>query len=245
MAVARNFRNRQNLGGYERTLIGKVRACCLGWPLTHAYGHVEYKEAAMLRVLSGISTMHTNVLTDVRLAADAGYDGAELLASKVVRFLDAGYRAEDLAAALTSSGLTATCINALRDVERDDEIARRALFDETRRLCEVAVAIHCPVIQLVAFDALAGRPEEEILRLTASNVAAIADIGRAYDIAFQVEPIAWSPIRTLGQWLRLIENVDRPNVGLVIDFWHSWAAGDTPEAVARLEPSQDPRRPCL
>ncbi len=191
----------------------------------------------MLRVLHGITTMHANVLTDIRLAADTGYDAVELLASKVVRFLDAGYRAEDLAVALSTSGLTATSINALRDVERDDEDGRRALFAETRRLCEVAAAIGCPVIQLVAFDALAGRAEDEILRLTASNVAAIADIGRTYGIAFQVEPIAWSPIRTLDQGLRLIDRVARPNVGLVVDFWHLWAAGDGPDAVARLDPS--------
>ncbi len=94
------------------------------------------------------------------------------------------------------------------------------------------------MVQLVAFDALAGRPKDEILRLTASNVAAIADIGQTYGIAFQVEPIAWSPIRTLGQWLQVMEEVARPNVGLVIDFWHSWAAGDTPETVARLEPTR-------
>jgi sugar phosphate isomerase/epimerase len=53
-----------------------------------------------------------------------------------------------------------------------------------------------------------------------------------------LEPIAWSPIHSLRQSLELIDATQRDNVGVVIDFWHLWAAGDTtPDEVAALDRS--------
>ena len=74
--------------------------------------------------------------------------------------------------------------------------------------------------------------------LTAKNIAELADIAANYNVRYQLEPIAWSPIHTLAQRLRLIEEIAKDNVGMVIDFWHlETGEGTTPDEVAKLDAS--------
>jgi sugar phosphate isomerase/epimerase len=182
--------------------------------------------------------MHCNIVTEIRLAREAGYDGLEIVETKLLRYLDQGPKAEDLVPVFEKHGIQPICINALKNVERIEESGRKELMAEAERLCASAKAINCPTIQLVPFCGLQGRCWKEVLELTARNVAEIADIGKSYGMRFQLEPIAWSPIRSLSQSLELFEKIDRDNVGMVIDFWHLWAGEATvPEDVAELDPS--------
>ncbi len=190
----------------------------------------------MISTLHGQTTLYSNIATDIRIAKETGYQAIELHTDKLIRYLNAGFSAEDLRATLNSHGILPACIDILGGVERCKPAERHRLMDEARRLCEVAHTIGCPTIQLNAFCALAQRPWEEILTLTAANIANIADLGKAYGVRFQVEGAAWTPIHSLSQCLQLIEAVDRPNVGLVIDFWHLWASrGTRCEELSRLD----------
>jgi sugar phosphate isomerase/epimerase len=192
----------------------------------------------MIITMHGLSTMHGNVRTDIRLADQAGYEALEIIDAKLVRYLDMGFTAESLNPLFEKHGISPVCINALKDVERVEPEEREQLMAEARRLCAAAEVIGCPTIQLVPFTGLAGRPYEEVVRLTAENIAAIADIGAEHGITFQLEPIAWSPIHSLAQGMEVIRAAGRENVGTVIDFWHLWAGGETtPDDVAQLDSS--------
>lgn len=193
----------------------------------------------MIITMHGLTTMHSNIRTDIRLAREAGYEALEITDSKLLRYLRQGYQASDLVPLLESYDIRPVCINALKSIERTGPKDREELLREAERLCRAAGDISCPTIQLVPFCGLEGRPWDEVLRLTARNVAAIADIGEQYGVRFQLEPIAWSPIHSLCQSLQLIDAASRSNVGMVIDFWHLWAGGETsPEEVAALDSSQ-------
>ena len=192
----------------------------------------------MIVTMHGLTTMHCNLKTDIRIAREAGYDALEMIESKLIRYLDREFKAKDLVPLFESYSIRPVCINALKDIERVAPEEREALLVEAERLCAAAADIGCPTIQLVPFCGLEGRPWDEVLRLTARNVADIADIGQRYGIRFQLEPIAWSPIHSLSQSLQLIEEAGQDNVGMVIDFWHLWAGGETtPDDVAMLDGS--------
>jgi sugar phosphate isomerase/epimerase len=188
--------------------------------------------------LHGQTTLYNNLASDIRIAREAGYAGLEIATAKLLRCLDAGVSPEELAEQFSRYEIQPVCIDILGDVERVDPEERKRLLSEADRLCSVAGTLGCPTVQLNAFNALDGRSEPEILRLTAGNVAEIADIGAAHGIRFQIEGAAWTPIHSLSQCLRLVEATERQNVGLVIDFWHLWASGETsPDEVARLDPN--------
>ena len=192
----------------------------------------------MIITMHGLSTMHSNIRTDIRIAGETGYEGLEVVESKLLRHLDLGFKANDLLPLFRAHGVRAVCINALKSIERVESAERRALLAEAERLCATAEVLGCPTVQLVPLCGLQGRPWKEILRLTAQNVADIADIGKRHGVRLQLEPIAWSPIHSLSQSLQLIAEAGRDNVGMVIDFWHLWAGEETtPDEVARLDGS--------
>jgi len=185
--------------------------------------------------LHGISTQYSNVRTDIRIAGETGYQAVEVVGSKLRRYVDAGFKIEDVLPLLDAHSLQVDSLNDVKDVERQEPGERHALLDEAEWLCSAAETLHSPTIQLVLDCGLQGRPWPEIIRLTARNVAAIADIGRRHGVRFKLEPAAWAPIHSLSRSLQLIEEVGRDNVGVSMDFWHLWAGGETtPDEVARL-----------
>ena len=190
----------------------------------------------MIIAQHALTTMHCNCMTEVRIAKDLGYDGIEFLASKIHRYLDMGWDIKVLADACKKAGTPAVCINALADADRLDTVEHSELLAECVRLCEAARALQCPTIQLVFRERFEGRPWPEVRQLTAANAAKLADIGKAYGIRFQLEPLAWAPMHSLSQSLEVIEEAGRDNLGMVIDFWHLWAGKETrPEDVAKLD----------
>jgi sugar phosphate isomerase/epimerase len=190
----------------------------------------------MLIALHALTTMHCNCLTEVRIARDLGYDGIEFSVTKFLRYLDQGGQPEALRAACQQAGTPATCLNALVEADRVAGAEHLVLLQECERLSAAAAGLGCPTIQLVFLSRLAGYPWPEVRRLTAKNAAELADIGRAYGVRFQLEPIAWAPMHSLAQTLEVIAEAGRGNLGLVVDFWHLWAAeATTPDEVARLD----------
>ena len=192
----------------------------------------------MIKALHGQTTFHSNVITDIRIAKEAGFEALEIITEKLLRYLHAGLQAEDLAPVFRKHSILPACIDILGDIERIEANEHKQLLEETERLCLVAQILNCPMIQINPFCGLAGRPEKEIIRLTAKNIAEIADIGKQYGIRFQLEGAAWTPIHSLSQCLEVIGKADRDNVGLVLDFWHLWASRKTTsDEIARLDKS--------
>jgi len=191
----------------------------------------------MKLALHALTTMHCNCLTEVRIARDLGYEGIEFSVSQFQRYLANGGQATVLRAACEAAGTPAVCLNALVHADRQGKAERQALLEECEQLSAAAAGLGCPTIQLVFLMELAEYPWPEVRQLTARNAAALADIGRAHGIRFQLEPIAWAPLRSLAQTLEVIAEAGRDNLGLVVDFWHLWAGeATTPDEVARLDP---------
>lgn len=192
----------------------------------------------MKKTLHGQVTLYSNILTDVHIAEACGYEAIELHTDKLLRYLDAGIGLGPLKEALDERGIEAAAIDIIGGIEVQADEAKKKLFALTERLCETAVAIGSPTIQVNPFSELEKEPMKEVLRLTAENLKTIADIGRDRGIRFQLEGAAWTPIHTLDDCLRLIDRTGCDNVGLVIDFWHFWASrGAAPEDIAKVDSS--------
>ena len=72
----------------------------------------------MIPTLHGQTTLFSNINTDIRIAKETGYQAIELHTDKLLRYLDAGYSAEDLRATLKTHGILPACIDILGGVER-------------------------------------------------------------------------------------------------------------------------------
>ena len=195
----------------------------------------------MIIAMSGTATMYCNLLSDIRIARGTGYDAIEIRGSKLYRYLEQGLAIEDLLSQL--GALPPVGLGYIQDIERQVPEEYAALLEESERMCSLAETLGCPMVQLVngpvepggAYKGLAGKSWPEIRRLTARNLAALADIGAEHNVSFYLETPTWAPLHTLNQALEVIDATERENVRLVIDFWHLWCSGATPEEIAKLE----------
>jgi sugar phosphate isomerase/epimerase len=188
----------------------------------------------MLLGLHTGSTMHTNVVTDIRVAKEAGYDAIEIYIPKLVRYLDAGYQAEELLPALGS--LRPAMLNSFLHIERQEPEARRMLREQCERLCAVAKTLCCPALQVIALNSLRGEPWPEIRTKTGQSLAELADIAAPFGVRLALEPVSFAPLHTLAQALEVLEVAGRDNVGLCVDTFHLWTGGTPWDEVAALDP---------
>lgn len=185
------------------------------------------------------SIWKSNLMTDIRLASEAGFGAMEVAATKVWDYLASGRPLSDVTERLKQYNMQIISINDIANVERTDDDAVRETLAETEKLSAVAQQLGCDCIQLVPLLALEGRPEDEVIELTAKNIARICDIGAKYGVRFQLEPVGWSPINSLRLTEKLIRAVGRDNFGTVIDFFHLFVGGGTtPDDVRQFDPSR-------
>lgn len=197
------------------------------------------------------STFYGNVVNDIKIAKEAGFDGIELQSPKLYRYLDQGFPAESVKDLL--DGLPVSGIGAVQEAPLDDfraEAERLATLGELYGAPSLQMCTGPVDVQVVKdfkagrlepgdkrFRGLLGRPEGEIITETAKRVGLAADIAKDHGLGLYLEPLGWAPVHTLPQALRILEICDRDNLGLTVDFWHFFVAGDTPEDVAKLDPS--------
>lgn len=188
---------------------------------------------------------------DIDIARKLGFDGLETSGTKIAAFLDAGFTEQELKERL--GGLFLPGIGFLVDLERQGG-KRRDMLQEAERLCRLAAAAGATGIEAITgpldlrvFEAgsaklypdlyrgLVDVPREAQLSLTADNLRAVADIAAGFGLTVYLEALSWTPLNTMDAQLRIIDLCARDNVKLVIDFWHSYTSGDTPDRIARLD----------
>lgn len=195
----------------------------------------------MRLVYNSNSTMHLPALMQIRLARETGWDGIFVREEHLRRYLAQGFDVTGLRQAL--DGLAPVNLGALADVERWRPAERAAMLREAEALTELAVGIGATYVQLLtgpvrpggAYSGPAGLTPAELRDVTASAIRSVADLGAAHGLRYYLEPVAWTPLSSLSAAVDAIDAADRDNVGLVLDFWHLWQRGTTPEDIARLD----------
>ena len=192
-------------------------------------------------VLNGTVTMYCNIITDIRIAKETGYQGLEIIGAKLYRYLDEGLSIKNLL--LHLGDLPVVAMGFIQDIERQKPEEYKALLAETEKMCSLAEQLGCPTVQLLTGPLYVNGPYKgypdlswpELRRLTGKNLSAIAEIGKSHNVKFYLEPLNWAPLNKLEQMLELIDIVGKDNVGMVIDFWHFWCSGATPDDISKID----------
>jgi sugar phosphate isomerase/epimerase len=190
--------------------------------------------------LHNLAAKHTNLLTSFRIAHETDYGGIEIGGDKLQRFLAQGFTIESLRPLLQKTPPIG--LSYVQDIERQRPDEYQALLAECEMICTLAEQLGCPMVQLLTgpldptgpYRGLSDRPWPEARRLTAKNLAALAEIGKAHGVGFYLEALTFTPLHTLEQQLEVLAEAGRDNVGLVVDFYHHWGSGTRPEAIARI-----------
>ena len=189
----------------------------------------------MLTSLHGISTSHGNLITDVRLAKEAGYDALEIFYPKLVRYLENGGATQEIKKIIADAGLSISFLSALDRIERHQGNEKQQLLAEAEKITREAVELGTETVMILPRTGLDHYSDEKIMDIMSENIAAIAAIGEQHGIRYMIELPAFTKFRTLSQAREVIRRIGKKNVGVVVDFWHFYASGATPEDVATMD----------
>ena len=195
----------------------------------------------MMIALHNLATAHSNLITSIRIARETGYAGVEIDGVKLKRYLAQGFSLASLRPLLKD--LPPVGLSYVQDIERQEPREYQSLLDECETVCALAEQLDCPMVQLLtgplnpngAYKGLTGKPWAEMRKLTAKNLRALAEIGRAHHVRFYLEALTFTPLGRLDRQIELLEETACENVGLVLDFYHLWGGGARPDEIARLD----------
>ena len=191
--------------------------------------------------LNGATTGTADLLTDLRAAREAGYDVLEVRDTKVRGYLDAGGRLEWFRAALQEAGVGVHTVNALEhSTHVSDPAGLGPLLDRCRTFCEYARALDAPYVIAVPSFLHEVSDRQRIADVAADALRAMADVAAEYVVGIGFEFLGFEDcsVNTLGAARAIVEQVARPNLGVVIDAFHYYAGGSTPEMLQDLDPAR-------
>lgn len=202
-------------------------------------------------VLHSTVAKHSTLAMDVDIARVTGFTAIEVSSTKLVDYLSVGYLDKDLKQLL--QGFEIPGMGYLADIERQGR-ATYQLMQEAQSLFQLAAAAGARAVQILTgpihvqavidygqharsthYAGLLGREEAQQLALTAKNIALLADLAKEFGLILYLESLSWTPLNSIAQQVQLLERAGRDNVKLVVDFWHCYSAGETPEVIARLD----------
>jgi 2-keto-myo-inositol isomerase len=185
----------------------------------------------MKLALNGATIMHSPLADDVEIAAECGYSALEIWAGKLDNYLTSRTLGE-LSQRLCALGVVPWCINSIEDITGRDHSGRSDLIAQVEHMAGVAREIGAPSIVVVpgrnGIDRAAAIADcVDVLRTLSDAAGEIA-------LAFEFLGKPGFDVPALDMAIEIVERVDRPNVGLVIDTFHFYAGGSRLEDLARV-----------
>ena len=192
----------------------------------------------MRLALNGATTMRADLATDLRAASAAGFDYVEIWAAKLRAFLKERSTSE-LRDLFTQSGIPPLSINSIEHVTFRDERAVEAIKQECEELSSIAAAIGCPCIVVVPGRLPpSGASRETVIDESIRVLNQLCDISGRHGVSLAFEFLGQPDcsVQTLGLAAEIVRQAGRNNIGLVIDSFHFYAGGSTPEMIEALDP---------
>lgn len=183
-------------------------------------------------------------LESIRLARKLGFGSVAPQPGELHNAPDG--RIAEVTAALRAAGLVWGCGGVGPYFEPDDARFKARLEDITRtaRTLQRIGAGACMTWLMPSHESLTYRENFRVhVRRTQEVARLLADhnlrLGLEYVGTRTLSTRSKYPfIRSLPEMRELLAEIDRPNVGLVLDTWHWWQAGDTGDDLLKLKPDQ-------
>ncbi len=186
---------------------------------------------------NGATTGTADLLTDLAVAQQAGFDALEIRDAKLEAYLAQGGALSDLVRTFAEARVLPLSLNALERSTPSAGPARQELLERTRTLCRWAAELGIPYVVAVPGPA-DGLDHDQIREASVEALREIAEIGRDQGVSIGFEflgPTEYA-VRTIAAAREIVEAVADPAVGMVIDTFHYYVGGSTPEMLRGFDP---------
>ncbi len=190
---------------------------------------------------NGATTMKADLPTDIRAAADAGFDYVEIWAAKLRTFLKTQSPA-DLKKLFDESGIKPLSINSIEHITFRNAADYAKIRAECEELCAIAEALKCPYIVLVPgrIPSTGHLSSYEVIEESVRVLRELASIAERHGVSLAFEFLGQKDctVQTLALADEIVVNTNRRNIGLVIDSFHFYAGGSTIKSIEELDPKR-------
>jgi len=181
---------------------------------------------------AGVEALSVNALEDATLATGQDLQ-ARLSRMRVL--------CEWAAALGYEAGVEALSVNALEDATLATGQDLQARLSRMRVLCEWAAALGAPyVVAVPSFLPPAGIQDAEVRIRTEAALRALSGVAAplGVQVGFEFLGPPTCSVRTLRAARRVIEDIDDPHVGLVLDAFHFYTGGSRLEDLDGIDPTR-------
>ena len=186
----------------------------------------------MLLGFNGATSMNYDLETDIRLANQAGFELLEIWAAKLNKYLESN-SLESLKQLFEEAGIKPYSINSIEFITFKQDRDYENIKAECERLCRIAKELSCPKIVVVPSPTPPGATQQDILEESVRVLRELSTIAGKYnvDLAFEFLGFSHISVSRLDQCSRIVQETDRPNIGLVLDTFHFYAGGSNVEEI--------------
>ncbi|HKO95991.1 MAG TPA: sugar phosphate isomerase/epimerase [Pyrinomonadaceae bacterium] len=194
----------------------------------------------MKLALNGATTMRADLATDIRAARIAGFPFLEIWAAKLRQYLKTKSVAE-LKHAFDVSDVKPLSINSIEHItfRNSDEYFR--IKEQCEELSTIAGELGCPYVVVVPGKLPQPTPNrQQIIEQSREVLEELATIAERHGVALGFEFLGQTDcsVQTVELASEIVRQVNRNNVGLVIDSFHFYAGGSTIESLNALNPEK-------
>ena len=191
----------------------------------------------MKLALNGATTMRADLVTDLQAAKAAGFDYVEIWAAKLRNFLKERTTSE-LRDLFAESGLKPLSINSIEHITFRDATAYESIKKECEELSSIAASVGCPCIVVVPGRLPeGGASRESVISESVRVLNELCGISAPYGVSLAFEFLGQTDcsVPTLDLAAEIVREVNRKDLGLVIDSFHFYAGNSSLEMIEALD----------
>ena len=193
----------------------------------------------MKLALNGATTMRADLATDLQAANATGFDYVEIWAAKLRAFLKER-SPNELRDLFAESGLEPLSINSIEHITFRDIPAYESIKRECEELSRIAAAVGCPSIVVVPGRLPnGGASRAHVIAESVRVLNELCDIAAAHNVSLAFEFLGQTDcsVPALDLAHEIVREVNRKDVGVVIDSFHFYAGNSTFEMIEALDPN--------
>ncbi len=195
----------------------------------------------MIVGISSVTLPDTGLATDIKIAGETGFDFVELRDEKLVIALKGG-SLTFLSKLLKKSGVTAHAISLLDDIPFQDREGEAALESQCYAMASSAAKLGAKWIAASVGKPPAKAPSKAESRAKLKDLLSlyhsIAPLFGQVNLAFEFTGYPDSPVSTLTEARKLIDEVAPGKIGIVLDTFHFHLGGGSIEEIKEMSPDK-------
>jgi len=170
----------------------------------------------------------------------AGFKGVELRRDETFKYLE-NHAVEDLKRNLDENDLECITFNAIELFSLCPEKEFERILEYTERLMIIGNQIDCDtIIAVPSFLEDPNMSNAKIISKTVERLKILAKIAEKYNFKLGFEPLGFPncSVRKIDMALKIIENDELPEMGLIIDTFHYFVGEHSINELDKIEPEK-------